>query len=97
MKALKILSRHLTAKSKLLLVVFALMTLSFLTFLASPFLLIWTSWSLAWRVGTTGFIATFVLFIAWWFLYNSFYTTIDSIRNEKKENQGTNHFRGQLQ
>lgn len=82
MKALKILSRHLTAKSKLLLVVFTLMALSFLTFLASPFLFIWASWSLAWRVGATGLTATVVLFIAWWFLYNSFYTTLDAIRNE---------------
>lgn len=82
MKALKILSRHLTAKSKLLLVVFTLMALSFLAFLASPFLLIWASWDLAWRVGVTGLTATIVLFIAWWFLYNSFYTTLDAIRNE---------------
>lgn len=82
MKALRTLSRHLTAKSKLLLAMFGLMSLSFLTFLSSPFLLIWVSWSLAWRVGATGLAATVVIFIAWWFLYNSFYTTIDAIRNE---------------
>lgn len=82
MKTLRALSRHLTAKSKLLLVIFFLMALSFLTFLASPFLLIWASWSLAWRIGATGLTATIVLFIGWWFLYNSFYTTIDAIRNE---------------
>ena len=86
MKALRILRRHLTAKSKLLLVVFILMTLSFLTFLASLFLLIWAPWSLAWRVGATGLTATVVLFVAWWFLYNSFYTTLDAIYNEQKEN-----------
>ena len=82
MKALKILSRHLTAKSKLLLVVLILMDLSLLTFLASPFLLIWASWDLTWRVGATGLTATVVLFIAWWFFYNSFYTTLDAIRDE---------------
>lgn len=82
MKVLKTLNRHLTAKSKFLLAIFFLMALSFLTFLASPFILIWSSWSLAWRVGATGLLATILLFVAWWFLYNSFYTTIDAIRNE---------------
>ena len=82
MNELKILRRHLSGKSKLLLVIFFLMALGFIIFLISPFLLIWSSWDLAWRVGATGLCATVVLFIGWWFLYNSFYTTLDAIRNE---------------
>ena len=82
MNELKILRRHLSGKSKLLLVIFFLMALGLITFLISPFLLIWSSWDLAWRVGATGLCATIVLFIGWWFLYNSFYTTLDAIRNE---------------
>lgn len=82
MDRLKILNRHLSGKSKLLLVIFFLMALGFITFLVSPFLLIWVNWSLAWRVGATGLCTTIILFIGWWFLYNSFWTTIDSIRNE---------------
>ena len=82
MNELKILRRHLSGKSKLLLVIFFLMALGFITYLISPFILIWSSWDLAWRVGATGLCATIVLFIGWWFLYNSFYTTLDAIRNE---------------
>lgn len=82
MNELKILRRHLSGKSKLLLVIFFLMALGLITFLVSPFILIWSSWDLAWKVGATGLCATVVLFIGWWFLYNSFYTTIDAIRNE---------------
>lgn len=82
MNELKILRRHLSGKSKLLLVIFFLMALGFIIFLVSPFILIWSSWDLAWRVGATGLCATVVLFIGWWFLYNSFYTTLDAIRNE---------------
>lgn len=82
MNKLKILRRHLSGKSKLLLTIFFLMALGFITFLISPFILIWSSWDLAWRVGATGLCATIVLFIGWWFLYNSFYTTLDAIRNE---------------
>ena len=82
MNELKILRRHLSGKSKLLLVIFFLMALGFITFLISPFILIWSSWDLAWRVGATGLCATIVLFIGWWFLYNSFYTTLDAIRDE---------------
>ena len=82
MNELKILSRHLSGKSKLLLIIFFLMALGFITFLISPFILIWSSWDLAWRVGATGLCATIVLFIGWWFLYNSFYTTLDAIRDE---------------
>lgn len=82
MNELKILSRHLSGKSKLLLTIFFLMALGFITFLISPFILIWSSWDLAWRIGATGLCATVVLFIGWWFLYNSFYTTLDAIHNE---------------
>ena len=82
MNELKILRRHLSGKSKLLLLIFFLMTLGFITFLVSPFILIWSGWDLAWRVGATGLCSTVVLFIGWWFLYNSFYTTLDAIRNE---------------
>lgn len=82
MNELKILCRHLSGKSKLLLFVFFMMALGFITFLISPFILIWSDWALAWRVGATGLCATVVLFIGWWFLYNSFYTTLDAIRNE---------------
>ena len=82
MNELKILSRHLSGKSKLLLIIFFLMALGFITFLISPFILIWSSWDLAWRVGATGLCATIVLFVGWGFLYNSFYTTLDAIRNE---------------
>lgn len=82
MDSLKILRRRLSGKSKLLLALFILMALGLVTFLVSPFLLIWVSWSLAWRVGATGLCTTTVLFIAWWFLYNSFFTTLDAINNE---------------
>lgn len=82
MNELKILRRHLSGKSKLLLAIFFLMALGLITFLISPFILIWSNWDLAWRVGVTGLCATIVLFIGWWFLYNSFYTTLDAIRNE---------------
>ena len=82
MNKLKILRRHLSGKSKLLLLIFFLMALGFITFLVSPFILIWSGWDLAWKVGATGLCATIVLFIGWWFLYNSFYTTLDAIRNE---------------
>ena len=82
MNRLKILSRHLSGKSKFLLAIFFLMALGFITFLISPFLLIWVSWSLACRVGATGLCATIFLFIGWCFLYNSFWTTIDAISNE---------------
>lgn len=82
MKELKTLRRNLSGKSKLLLLLFFLMAVGLLTFLASPFLLIWVSWSLAWRVGATGLVSTIILFAAWWFLYNTYYTTIDAIRHE---------------
>ena len=82
MKELKTLRRNLSGKSKLLLLLFFLMAVGLLTFLASPFLLIWVSWSLAWRVGATGLVSTIILFVAWWFLYNTYYTTIDAIRHE---------------
>lgn len=82
MNELKILRRHLSGKSKLLLLIFFLMALGFITFLVSPFILIWSGWDLAWRIGATGLCSTVVLFIGWWFLYNSFYTTLDAIRNE---------------
>jgi len=82
MNELKILRRHLSGKSKLLLLIFFLMALGFITFLVSPFILIWSGWDLAWRIGATGLCSTIVLFIGWWFLYNSFYTTLDAIRNE---------------
>ena len=84
MNTLQIFLRHLTGKSKLLLAVFFLMALGLITFLVSPFLLIWCGWGIAWRIGATGLCSTVVLFIAWWFLYNSFWTTIDSIRHENK-------------
>lgn len=82
MKELKILLRHLTGKSKLLVALFVLMTLGLVTFLVSPFLLIWVSWSIAWRVGLTGLISTIVLFLGWWLLYNTYWATIDAIRHQ---------------
>ena len=82
MDILKIFRRRLSGKSKLLLVIFFLMALGLITFLVSPFILIWSGWDLAWRVGATGLCSTIVLFIGWWFLYNSFFTTIDAINNE---------------
>lgn len=82
MKELRILRRHLSGKSKLLLLLFFLMALGFITFLVSPFLLIWVNWAIAWRIGATGLATTVCLFLGWWFLYNSYWTTIDSIRHE---------------
>lgn len=82
MNKLKFLFQRLSAKAKLLLILFFLMGLGFITFLVSPFILIWVGWDLAWRIGATGLCTTIVLFIGWWFLYNSFYTTLDAIRNE---------------
>lgn len=83
MNALKILRRKLSGKSKLLLVLFFLMSLGLITFCVSPFLLIWSGWDIAWRVGLTGLLSTVILFLGWWFLYNSFWTTIDAINNEQ--------------
>lgn len=84
MNALHILRRRLSGKSKLFLAVYLLMTLGFLTFLTSPFLLIWVSWSLAWRVGATGLAVTIICLIGWWFLYNSFFQTFNAIDYEHK-------------
>lgn len=82
MNKLKFLFQRLSARAKFLLILFFLMGLGFITFLVSPFILIWFGWDLAWRIGATGLCTTIVLFIGWWFLYNSFYTTLDAIRNE---------------
>lgn len=82
MDKLKILNRHLPFRSKILMAVFFLMALGLLTFLTSPFLLIWCNWGLAWRVGATGLCSVVVLFAAWWFLYNTFFATKKAISNE---------------
>ena len=82
MNELKTLNRRLPRKSKLIILLFVLMTLGLITFLVSPFLLIWVSWDLAWRVGATGLCSTVSLFLAWWLTYNSLYATLKAIRNE---------------
>lgn len=82
MNALQILHRRLSGRSKLLLVLFIIMSLGFIAFLTSPFLLIWVNWDLAWRIGATGLVTTLIFLVGWWFLYNSFYTTIDAIRHD---------------
>ena len=82
MKALKIFNRNLSAKAKILITVLALMIIGLLTFLVSPFLLIWVSWDLAWKVGATGLTATIVFFLAWWIIYNSVSATTKAIDHE---------------
>ena len=84
MNRIKIFNRHLTTKSKIFLVIFFLMALSFLTFLSSPFFLIWSSWDIAWRIGATGLLGTITFILPWWFLYNSFFATLDAISNGQK-------------
>lgn len=76
----------LSGKSRFLVILFFLMALGLITFLISPFLLIWVGWGIAWRVGATGLCATVVLFIGWWFLYNSFYATLDATYEDRIQN-----------
>lgn len=76
----------LSGKSRFLVILFFLMSLGLITFLISPFLLIWVGWGIAWRVGATGLCTTVVLFIGWWFLYNSFYATLDATYEDRIQN-----------
>lgn len=75
MNTLKIFFKNLSGKARLLLFIYFIMALGVITFLASPFLLIWCSWSIAWRVGLTGLLTSVTVFVAWWLLYNTFFAT----------------------
>lgn len=83
MDEIKFLLRKLDLKSKLLVVLLVLVALGLITFLVSPFILIWGTWALAWRVGLTGLCSSGVLFAGWWITYNSLYATIEAIKNNK--------------
>lgn len=89
MKDLKLLTKHLSFTTKLLLILFGFVALGLLVFLSSPLLLIWTPWSIAWRVGLTGLVSSIVLFIAWWIIFNMLQATLNQINQIKnaKDNQ----------
>ncbi len=82
MNYIKIFFEKLSGRAKLLLLVYFLMALGLITFLASPFIWIWAGWSIAWRVGTTGLCTTVSFFILWWILYNTYSATEKLIRNK---------------
>jgi hypothetical protein len=83
MKDLKLLTKHLSFTTKLLLILFGFVALGLLVFLSSPLLLIWIPWSIAWRVGLTGLVSSIVLFIAWWIIFNMLQATLKQIKNAK--------------
>lgn len=84
MGTIKTFIKTLSMKSMLIMLLFLIMVLGLVTFLASPFLLIWVGWGLAWRIGATGLVTTITTFTGWWLIYNTFYATKRAIKWQKE-------------
>ena len=85
MNYLRSFFKNLPTKSRVLVILFFIMAVGFITFLLSPLILIWGSWALAWKVGATGLCFTILPFIGWWFIFCTYAGTVNKISGYDEE------------